>query len=269
MERIQVLITTMHETDLSKFQVMNIRSNAIIANQADRFDYMRQQIDGYDVQMVTTATRGLSRNRNIGMSCIDKDADFILFADDDLTFRDDYAQTICDVFQAHPEADAIKFNIDVSANSTRKLGMKPIQKYKKAGRRDVTAAAVFGMVIRTKVLLKYNLHFNEYFGAGTENYCGEDTIFLQDMLKNGVRLYMSPEVLATIDQSESTWFSGYDEKYFEVKGMVLAAIYPKLSPLLAVRSAWRFARKKKSDMSFSRILACYNRGIRRHLEREC
>lgn len=266
MKKIQILITTMHETDLSKFQTMNVRSDALIANQANSFGYIREIIDGHVVQMVTTATRGLSRNRNIAMACMDKDADFIMFADDDLIFRDDYVQTVCDVFQAHPEAEAIKFNIDVSPNSTRKLGMKPIRQFKKAGRRDVTAAAVFGMAVRREVLLKYNLHFNEYFGAGTENYSGEDTIFLQDMLKCGVKLYLSPEAVATIDQSESTWFDGYTEKYFEVKGMVLAAIYPRLSPLLAVRSAYRFAWKKKSQMSFSQMLRCYLKGISRYKE---
>lgn len=268
MKKVLLLVTTMHETDFSKFHSMNIHSDVLFANQADSFSYARETINGYDVQMVTTATRGLSRNRNVALACADKEADYVLFADDDLTFRDDYVQTVCGVFQVHPEADAVKFNINVSANSSRKLGMKPIRQFKKAGRRDITASGVCCMAVKMQVLLKKNLHFNTFFGAGTENYCGEDTIFLQDMIKNGVRLYLSPEALATIDQSKSTWFDGYTEKFFAVKGMVLAAIYPRLSYPLAVRSAYRFARKKKCGMSFFEILKCYCRGVTSYLKSE-
>lgn len=37
--KITVLITTMHQTDLSKFRLMNLQTDVIIANLTDRFGY--------------------------------------------------------------------------------------------------------------------------------------------------------------------------------------------------------------------------------------
>ena len=36
---------------------------------------------------------------------------------------------------------------------------------------------------KKETLERHNLFFNQTFGPGTENYCGEDTIFLMEMIK--------------------------------------------------------------------------------------
>ena len=125
----------------------------------------------------------------------------------------------------------------------------------------MSSSGVWGVVIKQDVLKRNNLHFHEYFGPGTENYCGEDTIFLQEMINKGVKFYRSPVDIAAIDQTESTWFNGHDQKYFYVTGMVFATCYPKLCRLIVIRSAFRFSRKKDCKLSFFKILSAYNKGI--------
>ncbi len=254
--KLQILVTCMHQKDLSIAEKMNIQGDALIANQADSCGYEKSN----GIGMVTTNSRGLSKNRNIALAYADSDAEYIMFSDDDLVFKDGYEKMVLDEFNKHPEAEAIKFNLyDIS--KTRKLDSRRTTKFQRGTRRNVTSGGVCTLTIRQDVLKRCNLKFNENFGAGTEDYCGEDTIFIQDLLKKKVKLYLSPVEIAGIDQTESTWFDGYNEKRFYVAGKVLAAIYPKLSYLLAIRSSYKFSRRETCDMKFTDILKSYFKGI--------
>ena len=260
MSKLQVLVTTMHQTDLSKYSQMNLQTDAVIANQADRNEILTENINGCMAQMVTTSTRGLSRNRNIALAHTNQKVEYILFSDDDLVFVSGYEKLILDEFEAHPEAEAIKFNIH-DLSKTRKISMRRISSFEKATKRNMSSSGVCGLVIRADVLKKYNLRFREDFGSGTENYCGEDTIFLMEMLKKKIKLYRSPIDIAGVDQTESSWFQGYNEKYFTTTGKVFRVIMPKLAYLLAVRGAYRFSKRDNCTMGFSQILKCYIKGI--------
>lgn len=264
MSKLQVLVTTMHQTDLSKYTQMNLQTDAVIANQADRNEILTEDIKGCNVQLVTTSTRGLSRNRNIALAHANQEAEYIMFSDDDLVFVSGYEKLILDEFESHPEAEVIRFNIH-NLSDTRKITMRRIASFEKATRRNMSSSGVCGLVIRADVLKKYNLRFREDFGPGTENYCGEDTIFLMDMLKKKIRLYRSPVDIAGIDQSESSWFQGHNEKYFLTGGMVIGTIYPKMAYLIAIRSAYKAYKRNDSGMLFWDILRCYYNGIKHHL----
>ena len=261
MKKLLVLVTTMHQSGFSKFSQMNLNTDAVLANQTDRDATETTVINGCNVTLVSTPTRGLSRNRNIALAHADQKSDFINFADDDLVFDDGYEKKIVEEFEKHPEAEAIKFNLhDLSI--TRKISMKRIERFEKATRHNMSSSGVCGVAIKIDVLRKNNLHFHENFGSGTENYCGEDTIFLMELLNKKVRFYRSPMDIAGIDQTESSWFCGHDEHYFTTAGKVLGTIYPMLSYLLVICSAFKAYRRKDSGMSFNKILACYYKGIR-------
>ena len=262
MSRVEVLVTTMHQSDFSKFSQMNLQTDAVIANQTDRNEYAETEINGCTVKLISTDSRGLSRNRNIALAHASQNADYILFSDDDLVFNDGYEQAILDEFEKHPEAEAIKFNIH-DLSQIRKISMRWIDQFEKATRRNMSSSGVWGVVVKSDILKKYNLYFHENFGTGTENYCGEDTIFLMEMLDKEVRFYRSPVDIAGIDQTESSWFQGHNERYFTTCGMVLGTIYPRLSYLLVIRSAWKAYRRKDSGMRYIDILTCYYRGIRK------
>ena len=257
--KLEVLVTTMHQTDFSKYYGMNLNTDAVIANQADCNSKKEEKINGRAVKLITTDTRGLSRNRNTAIANIGT-ADFIIFADDDLRFYDDYEQTVISAFEKAPQADAIKFNL--RCVSERKIAMRPITDFHRATRREVTSWGVWGLAIKSAILKNSGLLFNERFGTGTENYCGEDSIFLQDLFKHKINVYASPEYIAEIDQSDSSWFEGYSEKYFIVSGMVLSEIYPMLCYPLIIRSAYKFTKRDKCKLPFSKILKCYYKGIK-------
>lgn len=264
MGKLQVLVTTMHAKDLSKYTSMNLQTDALFANQADVNAHQFATIREHHAQLLTTTTRGTSRNRNLAIIHSSPDAEYILFADDDQIFVDDYEKIVLETFAKHPKAEAIKFCIE--AVRARNLGKSYTGKFKKAHILSVTSCGIQGLVIKRDVLLKHNLHFNEYFGPGTSCYCGEDSIFLQDLLKKRVRLYLSPVVISMIYENGSTWYEGYTPKYFRVSGMILAAIFPVLAYPLAVRSAFRFSRRTNCSLKFVDILKCYCRGIGEYIK---
>lgn len=261
MSKVEVLVTTMHQSDFSIYSHMNLQTDAVIANQTDKNAYELKKIRGNTVQMISTLSGGLSRNRNIAMAHASQKTEYILFSDDDLVFDDGYEQKILKEFKEHPEAEAIKFNIH-DLSSTRKISMRRIERYEKATRRNMSSSGVCGLVIKSEVLRKHNIHFHENFGAGTENYCGEDTIFLMEMLRKKVKFYRSPVDISGIDQTESSWFQGHDKRFFTTAGTVLGIAYPKLSYIIVIRSALKAYLRKDSGMSFFNILVCYYKGIK-------
>ena len=101
----------------------------------------------------------------------------------------------------------------------------------------------------------------ENFGPGKENYCGEDSIYLNQIRKR-LRFYRSPIVVAGIDQSESSWFTGVTEKNLRVRGMVSAINHPVLCYVFSAISAFRQARRKNINMGLLGIYGCYLKGIR-------
>lgn len=268
MSKIEVLVTTMHQTGFEKYLQMNLQTDAVIANQTNRNFYEEKVINGHMVKLVSTDGRGTSRNRNIALAL--SSGDLLMFSDDDLKFVDGYEKMVIEEFEKHPEADAIQFSLNVISISetkkTDKNGRKPVKKeFHRVNRHDLGGAGVCGVVVKKEVIQRKSLFFNESFGPGTKNYCGEDTIFLQEMIKKRVRVFSSPVVIADIDKSESTWFEGYTERYFETGGMVIGTIYPILSYLIVLRSAFMFFKKDNVNFSLLNILRCYYRGIRNHV----
>ena len=265
MASFEILCTTMHQNDFSKIQEMNIRSDVVFANQCDHTSYEELNFDGHIAKMISTATKGVSKNRNIAITFAS--SDYVMFADDDLRFYDNYVQLVEDVLKEHPEADAIQFSTNISsisnAKNVKELGKQQSSTYRKATRRTSGRNGVCAFLIKSSVLKKKNLWFDENFGSGTEDYCGEDTIFLQKLFKKNVAYFVSPIVIADIDKSQTTWFEGHTQKYFTVGGKILAACYPRIAYFLAIRSAYRF-HKRKVDKGFLEILSFYWRGIREY-----
>jgi glycosyltransferase involved in cell wall biosynthesis len=256
---IAVLVTTMYQKDFELIKEMNIQCQSIVANQDDKQSFDSWYINGFLCQMVTTDTRGLSRNRNISIALAS--SEYLLFSDDDLIFDDDYIKIIEEEFQRYPDADAIKFGVQ-SMNPARPLSYKTPNVTKRATVRNVTSAGVIALVIRRKIIEQKNLFFHENFGAGRDLYCGEDTIFLNHLVRRGGVLYLSCRNIAKVKQDGSSWFEGYNKKYFNTIGTVLGYLYPILSYLLALRSSYKFA-KRKTNMNFFQIFRCYLDGIKK------
>ena len=162
MKKIEVLVATMGQKDMSLISKMNIQSDSIIANQSDCLRIDKKDFDYGCVKMITTPTRGVGLNRNIALMAAE--AEIILFADDDIKYYDGALDGVVKAFQDFPKADIIAFSLDISKN-----GVITQKRRWKNKRLHILNALKYGTCVlaaRRKSILKNNIFFNQLFGGG-------------------------------------------------------------------------------------------------------
>lgn len=247
--RIQVLVATMHQNDHSLLEKMNIQTDAIIGNQCDRNEVEEFEWNGHKIKYLSFAERGVGLNRN--NSLMRADADVCLFADDDIVYCDDYAEKIEKAFNAQPDADVIVFNFKISKNGGNAKDI--VKEHKRVGKRGVTAFGTPTVAIRTQSVKYKNIVFHRMFGGGADFSCGEDTIFLQDCVKKGLRVYTDPTTLGIIECGESTWFRGYTDKFFVDKGVLYKYVFGWLAKPYSAYHVIKH-RKKYSEVGVKKAI---------------
>lgn len=252
MARLQVLVAAMHQKDLSLVKKMNIRCSAVIANQANRNEILVED----DVKMITTTTRGVGLNRNIAL--LAADADILLFADDDVVYNDDMPQAVMAAFQENPQADVLIFGLDMM-----KDGVVFEKRRLKKRRLFLFNSMRFGtcrIAIRRQALLRANISFNQNFGGGCPFSSGEDSLFLKACFDRGLKVYAHEYALGTCAKDTSTWFVGYDEKYFYDKGVLMRYLFPRVPHIMALYFAIRF--KRPTEFKAGRRIRLMLEGVR-------
>lgn len=258
--RLQLLVPTMNATDFSKVEEMNLRNTDVIfANQTDHCSCETQIFPDRNVSatMVSTNTTGVSLNRNIALA--HADAAIIMFSDDDQQFTDDFAQTVLQEFQAHPEADVIKFSCR-STNPKRPLAYQNPSVFCRGTFRTMMSAGVPALALRRERFQKFDIAFANHIGPGRELYCGEDSIFIGDLLRSRLKIYRSPALISYIRQGESSWFQGYDARFFFTGGFVYARVYGPVAPVMMLRKAWKL--RHKTDLSVPEMIRQQYRGMK-------
>ena len=221
MSKFEILCVTMHQKDFSKIEQMNIHSDVFFANQADTTAYEELEFKGHKARMLTTDTRGVGINRNMTLQYAK--GDICLFADDDVTYDDDMEARVLAEFNAHPDADIMIFHLD--AGEKRKQISYPKTK-KCTGFFRVPWGAV-RIAFRRASVQKANVWFTTLFGGGCIFPSGEDSMWLSNAKKKGLTFYVSKETIGKIAMEDSSWFTGYDEKFYFGKGAFYQALHPK------------------------------------------
>lgn len=249
----EVLVATMHQTDFSKIEEMNIQSDVVFANQADWQAYSECTFAHGKARMITTDQRGVGRNRNLAI--LYAKGDILLFSDDDMVYEDGYAEQVLHAFEENPEADVIVFSLDYAKDGViyertrHATGKLPVWKCLKYG-----AARI---AVRREAIEKANIFFHTQFGGGCKYSSGEDSLFLMDCYHKGLQVYTNAYCIGYTQKNESTWFEGYTEKYFRDKGTWLACAMPRLcriaAPLLAIK--WRNQNKAMGIVKKWRLMS--------------
>ena len=246
MSRFEILCVTMHQKDFSKIKQMNINSDVVFANQADKTAIDKLQFNGHNARMITTDTRGVGINRNIAL--LYARGEICLFADDDVIYDDDVEERVLAEFDAHPDADVIIFHFDT--DSDRK--QVKYAKTKKCGRFCRMPWATFRVAFRLEAVRKANVWFTTLFGGGCVFPSGEDSMWLTDARKKGLTFYTSKETIGKVSFEESTWFTGFNEKMYYGKGAFYQALQPQFKYLWMIYFALR--THKVSELSVAERL---------------
>lgn len=200
----------MHQKDFSKIDEMNIHADIVFANQCDRTAYEELKFDGYNAKMISTATRGVGVNRNIALTYAS--ADICLMADDDVKYYDDAKEKVLAEFERHPDADVIVFDFKSTDPTRESVSYTKTHRYSKLNPR--TPWGAIRIAFRLNSVRKANVWFTTLFGGGCIFPSGEDSMWIKGLRKAGLTFYVSKETIGTVSYETSTWFTGYDEKYY-------------------------------------------------------
>lgn len=263
MKKLQVLVATMNQKDFSKISQMNIQSDVIFTNQTDSTFYLEEKIGEINAKMISTTTKGVGVNRNIGLMY--SESDYLLFSDDDVRYDKDYEHKIIEAFEKIPNADAIIFNMrSLYGRSAKKIN----NKIKRVKWYNAFSYGAIRIAVKRISIKRENIVFNQNFGGGTDFSSGEDSIFISDMLKKGLKIYTSPEYLGVVDDSidNSTWFKGYNKKYYYDKGVLFQALNKKISKILCFQDLIRHKNYKKNNLTLMMAYRCMLKGIKNYNE---
>jgi Glycosyl transferase family 2. len=228
----------------------------LIINQTDHEAYSENMIDGHLVRMYSTTQRGLSRSRN--MALIHAKGDICILADDDCVMSDGYEQMILKAFDRHPNATAITFNY--YDPNKRTDNEKHIKKECEAPKRQSFSSV--SLAFKREVILKAGVWFNVNFGAGSGFVsAGEESLWEFDMRNKGLKLFQCPEYITEVQQQNSTWFNGFNEKYYYDLGAFLSARFKGVTKYI-YQFYYPYRLRKNSSMSIYKQLKWLMAGIK-------
>lgn len=247
---LEVLVAAMNQANNKLVKKMNLQTNSLIGNQCQKNEVKEYYIDGNKHTYYSFAEKGVGLNRN--NTLLRAKADIVTFADEDMVFIDGYERIIVEAFEKIPDADAIIFNIETIGNN---VGRRLNSKIKRVHFWNFMNYGTVRISIKNKVLRRENITFNLNFGGGALYSAGEDSLFIYELLKHKAKIYTYPITIGSVKQTDSTWFKGYNEKYFFDKGALFAAMIKRGSYILSLIMCFKHrGLYSNSNLSFLNIM---------------
>ncbi len=254
--RVQVLASVMNQTLEEIREKMHLDSDAVIINQCDRLAFEELQYKGCHLRMYSFLDRGIGRSRNEAI--LRADGDICLFSDEDIVYEPGYAEAIAREFERNPRADMILFNIAIcEERQTYHITERKRVHWYNCGRYGAVSFA-----IRRESLIASGVTFSLLFGGGARYSNGEDSLFLREFMRKGYRVYTAPVTIGREEEGESSWFRGYDEKFFHDRGVLYHYLYGWLGHAMALRFLLAHRDKMCKEASFGQAYRWMKNGIK-------
>ena len=240
--RLNLLISCMHQNDMSIIERSNVQSDVIVVNQCNRdsieeFDFINKFGRICHAKFINTTERGLSRSRNMAISY--SWADICLICDDDEIMDDNYEETILRAYRENPNTALIAFALIREDNG------KTYPKYNSVlGFKQILKTSSLQITFAREKIIKYGIKFDEKMGSGTGNGGGEENMFMFSLRRHGLKMLYNPAIIATINPGTSQWFDGYNQKYFENLGWTDRRVFGSFVGLIYLLY-WPIFRRKE------------------------
>lgn len=208
---------------------MKLEADAIVINQTDSFGFEEYQYNNRNIRVYSFIEKGVGLSRNNAL--LRADGDIVLFSDEDIVYNEGYAKAVLYAFEANPDIDMIFFNFDVAEDrQTYHIEKKGRIRSYNCGRYPT-----YSLAVRREVLHKKGITFSLLFGGGAKYSNGEDSLFIKQCIKSGMKALALPVTLGREVPRPSTWFNGYTDKFFYDRGVLYKALYKGLAKPLALR----------------------------------
>lgn len=254
--KIQLLVSAVDKNAADLTRQMNIQTDAVMVNQCDRYGYEEIENHGHKVQVFSMSERGVGLSRNTAL--LHASGDICVFSDEDIVLKEDYEALIQSAYEELPDADMILVNVRV-APARRTYWNEDVHKI---NRRNYGRYPAYSITAKRDALLRANVHYSLLFGGGAKYSNGEDSLFLRDCLRAGLKIYSHTICIGEETERESTWFSGYHEKFFRDRGVLYHYLYGKLALPLAFRFLWVHRGQMCREVSLRQAYSWMKAGVR-------
>ena len=176
-------------------------------------------------KLVELKSRGVAKSRNAALKYAN--GKYLIFADDDITFDENGIEKLIEYFEAHPECAIIMAHTTDETGALRKTYP---DKAHKLTRFNSAKAATYEMMVRVEAIRNAGIQFDENFGAGVDNFLGDEYIFISDALKSGLQgMYLPIRVaIHPKESSGSTWGT---ERDLKARAAVFARVFGASAPI--------------------------------------
>lgn len=170
--------------------------------------------------------KGVAKSRNQALKHCK--TEYLLFADDDITFNEAGIVEAISYLDQNPNCDILLMQ---AVSPDGKLRKSYPTKAHKLTKFNSAKAATYEMMVRVPASHKKNIWFDENFGAGVENYIGDEYIFITDLLKSGSKGQFLPITIAThpVESSATPWTS---EKAIKARAKIFTRVFGVAAPIV-------------------------------------
>lgn len=253
---LQLLVSAVNKDPRTLAEQMHIDSDAIIINQCGQNAYDEWDLNGHTIKAYSFDEKGVGLSRNNAL--LRADHDISLFSDEDIVYAKDYRETVLKAFEAHPEADMLLFNIEVS----KERRTYHIDSFGRVKQHNCGRYPTYSFAIRTEKMHQKNITFSLLFGGGAKYSNGEDSLFIKECITKRLKVFRVPETIGTEIPRPSTWFHGYNEKFFFDRGALYYHLYGFLRKPLAVRFLLKHKAQMCGEISVGRAYELMKEGMR-------
>ena len=197
------------------------REIIVLVQNPDESNYSTEKLQG---KLVELKGKGVAKSRNAAIQYAS--GKYLIFGDDDITFVEDGLKECISYLESHPECSIIMAQ---TADESGKLRKTYPKKSHKLSRFNSAKAATYELVIRIESIRKAGIKFDENFGAGAENYLGDEYIFIADSLKKGLKGVFLPITVA-IHPSESSGSLWGTDRDLKARSKVFSRVFGPTAP---------------------------------------
>lgn len=253
---LQLLVSAVKKDPRQLAEQMHIDSDAVIINQCEENAYDEWEYRDHTIRAYSFAERGVGLSRNNAL--LRADHTISLFADEDIVYEDGYEEKVLHAFEKYPQADMLLFNVEVEeARRTYHIDSFGRVRQYNCGRYPT-----YSFAIRTEKIHQKNITFSLLFGGGAKYSNGEDSLFIKECITKRLHVYRVPVTIGREVPRPSTWFQGYNEKFFFDRGVLYRHLFGFLAGALALRFLYRHKAVMCREIPFRRAYRLMREGMR-------
>lgn len=191
----------------------------------------------FEFRSTKTNVKGVAKSRNVVLNSAQ--TKYLLFADDEIEFLSDGIKSVVAYLEANLDCDLVLAQAIDAKGALRKSYPKTEVQLSKF---NSAKSATYEMIVRVESVRNKGVTFDENFGAGVENYLGDEYIFITDLLKKGGTATFLPLTIA-IHPEESSGSRWGTESDLRARAQVFQRVFGITAPL--IRTAFYIKNLRK------------------------